>query len=340
MLRFAALFSLLSATTPISSANRIPKTIIQTSKFDSIDRLDWIEYHNSLKKANPNFELVHYDDAEARSFIAEHYGGTILEQAYDSVTPIMRADLFRLAVIYKLGGFYMDMDMLGKTSFDPIVDAIDNGEYGAVFPKEWWMNAQFYRNIFPGKEPQDPEDHWQMGQYAFAAVPEHPFVKDALEEAIVRSVNLMKQKGDNVDDIRDVDILAATGPYLITELYHTGRKEGRYTDVLHLQGDSFEPVLEHRHGGPDWHKFGEYAEHMLSHTWTKPDRRNLQTYSEYGVDDQEYGVTADDQEYGVTASSPTPEDASVEIKSGAIANSAYCLTVVAGVSSLLALVYV
>ena len=46
-------------------------------------------------------------DDEARAFIKEHYGDTILEQAYDMVTPIMRADLFRLAAIYKLGGFYM-----------------------------------------------------------------------------------------------------------------------------------------------------------------------------------------------------------------------------------------
>ena len=48
--------------------------------------------------------------------------------------------------------------------------------------------------------------HWQVGQYAFAAVPKHPFVKDILEEAIVRSIGLMKSKGE--DDIRDVDILA------------------------------------------------------------------------------------------------------------------------------------
>ena len=72
-----------------------------------IDRPDWIEYRNSLKVANPDFELVHYSDDEARAFIKEHYGDTILEQAYDMVTPIMRADLFRLAAIYKLGGFYM-----------------------------------------------------------------------------------------------------------------------------------------------------------------------------------------------------------------------------------------
>ena len=151
----------------VVDAKSIPRTIIQTSKEAKVDRPDWIEYQTSLATANPNFELVHYSDEEARAFIGEHYGGTILEDTYDIVTPIMRADIFRLAAIYKLGGFYMDMDMLGKASLDPIVNAMDQGEYQAIFPKEWWMSTGYYTSIYPGRTPEDAEDHWQMGQYAF-----------------------------------------------------------------------------------------------------------------------------------------------------------------------------
>ena len=199
--------------TPCSWADAatIPKTIIQTSK-DKELRPDWLEFQTSLRRVNPDFEFVHFDDDEALEFIEKHYGGTILETAYNMVTPIMRADLFRLAAVYKLGGFYMDMDMMGKTSLDPLVEEINGGTYQAVFPKEWWTSAEFYRNIFPGREPRDPEDHWQVGQYAFGSVPQHEFLKDALEEAIIRSINLMKSKSEK--DIRDVDILATTGPYL------------------------------------------------------------------------------------------------------------------------------
>ena len=151
----------------VADAKSIPRTIIQTSKETTVDRPDWLAYQTSLKAANPNYELVHYSDAEARAFIAEHYAGTILADAYDIVTPIMRADIFRLAAIYKLGGFYMDMDMLGKASLDPIVKAMDDDEYQAVFPKEWWMSTGYYTSIYPGRTPEDDEDHWQMGQYAF-----------------------------------------------------------------------------------------------------------------------------------------------------------------------------
>lgn len=54
---------------------------------------------------------------------------------------------------------------------------------------------------------------------------------------------------------------------MLTELYHDGRKRGKYGDVLHIAGDSSEPVLKRDHGGNDWHKFGPYCEHMLAHTW-------------------------------------------------------------------------
>ena len=157
----------LSAMSAMADAKSIPRTIIQTSKETTVDRPDWLSYQTSLKDANPNYELIHYSDAEARAFITEHYAGTILEDTYDIVTPIMRADIFRLAAIYKLGGFYMDMDMLGKQSLDPIVAAMDNDEYQAVFPKEWWMSTGYYTSIYPGRTPEDDEDHWQMGQYAF-----------------------------------------------------------------------------------------------------------------------------------------------------------------------------
>ena len=163
----AALLVVLSASAMAVDAKTIPRTIIQTSKDAIVDRSDWVEYRDSLKRVNPDFDLVHYSDDEARAFIAEHYAGTILADTYDIVTPIMRADIFRLAAIYKLGGFYMDMDVLGKSSLDPLVEAIDNEEFQAVFPKEWWISTGYYASIYPGRTPEDNEDHWQMGQYAF-----------------------------------------------------------------------------------------------------------------------------------------------------------------------------
>ena len=147
----------------------------------------------------------------------------------------------------------------------------------------------------------------------------------------------MKRKGSNVDDISDVDILATTGPYLFTDLYHTGRKEGRYTDVLHLMGDSDKPVLEHRHGGPDWHKFGKYCEHMLSHTWVKPERRDLEVYAEYGADVTPSPTPATTSK-PTTPTPPTePSGTERDISAGSsVANFAFVVSVLVGAANLLA----
>ena len=147
----------------------------------------------------------------------------------------------------------------------------------------------------------------------------------------------MKRKGSNVDDISDVDILATTGPYLFTDLYHTGRKEGQYADVLHLMGDSDKPVLEHRHGGPDWHKFGKYCEHMLSHTWVKPERRDLQVYAEYGADMTPSPTPATTSK-PTTPTPPTePSGTERDISAGSsVANFAFVVSVLVGAANLLA----
>eukprot|EP00957_Ditylum_brightwellii_P062926 4775049-Ditylum_brightwellii.AAC.1 len=56
---------------------------------------------------------------------------------------------------------------------------------------------------------------------------------------------------------------------MISEVYHEGRKAGKYGDVSHIQGDMSKPLKDGQKYGYDWHKFGPFAEHMLSHTWVK-----------------------------------------------------------------------
>ena len=118
-----------------------------------------------------------------------------------------------------------------------------------------------------------------------------------------------------------MDILSATGPYLFTELYHSGRKEGRYADVYHIAGDSDAPALESRHGGADWHKFGPYGEHMLSHTWTKPE-------------------VASERRMQVNATNATDatEAATRETSPAAFLSTSFVVSAVAGVAGLLGVV--
>merc|ERR1712018_487266 len=118
----------------------------------------------------------------------------------------MKADLFRLAAVSVLGRFYLDMDMLTRASFDPIV----NSGCGAVFPKEWWKSIDAFKDRH-FTSPTDEEEHWQVGNYAFAAVPNHPLLIDSLQEAIKRSKELIATKNENNEDITDLEVLRTTG---------------------------------------------------------------------------------------------------------------------------------
>ena len=252
---------------------QIPRNIIQTGprKADFIKKHpEWIQYQAVMKVVNRNFNHTFLDDVAGLALIDKHFNHTILPHVARNVQrPVMRADLIRLASIAVYGGFYMDLDMLARSWFEPLVAGSGDGTYTAVFPKEWWRHDSAYRERHFG-DPEDDEDHWQVGNYAFAAVPGHEFVLDALEEAMKRCMELTSL------EVTDLEILRTTGPYMLSEVYHEGRKEGRYASVLHLPGDDAKPTrdCEPFCGENDWHKFGPYAEHMLTHSWVS--ERQLQ----------------------------------------------------------------
>eukprot|EP00957_Ditylum_brightwellii_P138694 10572070-Ditylum_brightwellii.AAC.1 len=82
-------------------------------------------------------------------------------------------------------------------------------------------------------------------------------------------------RSESTSDITDFQVLHTTGPYMLSEVYHQGRKNGKYDDVHHIYGGDDVSSKPRSFGTTNWHKFGPYAEHMLSHTWVN-EQRNLQ----------------------------------------------------------------
>jgi hypothetical protein len=141
----------------------IPRLIIQTGPKDANRRdANWRLYQSSLKSLNPNFSYLYFDDDAALSFVDEHFANTDLPRIYrDAPRFVLKADLFRYAAVKILGGFYMDMDMMAKASFEPLVR--DSQNHGAVFPKEWWRSDGAYSKIYgEGRVCPDDEEHWQV----------------------------------------------------------------------------------------------------------------------------------------------------------------------------------
>ena len=262
----------LAAKAPANSASpRIPRRVFQTAR--SAADVD-TDLSRRLETTSPGFERVFFDDAAAQEYMARAYAGTRILDAYEAAPRVvMRADLFRLAVVAREGGFYFDVDVYAKRSLEPLV------AHAAVLPMEWWLSDDAFferhrRNVL------DAREHWQVGNYAFGARPDHPLLVDALDEAANRTLAAAGAPGD-------ADVLRTTGPYMLSEVYHAGRRAGRYADVVLLRGDAEPRMGRATRGGADWHKFGSFAEHLLAHTWVTDARSRLQSDETY--DDEASG---------------------------------------------------
>lgn len=113
---------------------------------------------DSWKHSNPQLEFKFMDNAECSSFILEHFGEQI-HKLYNSLPqPIMRADFWRLAVIYIHGGYYSDLDIVVKKNIESFI----NPNIDAVFMRE-------INNI---------------SNYFFGATPKHPVIKSAIDKMV------------------------------------------------------------------------------------------------------------------------------------------------------------
>ena len=135
--------------------------------------------------------------------MASAYAGTRILEAYEAAPRVvMRADLFRLAVVAREGGFSYGRNVKGTTTLPT--------RHAAVFPR-----------VRDG-------DKWRIGNYAFGAVPGHQFVVAALREASRRTLSRTVETS--------ADARAATGPAMLRDVYKAGRSRGLYGDVALLGG--------------------------------------------------------------------------------------------------------
>lgn len=135
----------------------IPNTLWQTWKTKTAPKA-LRPHQNSWWRTNPHMEYHLVDDEQAADFILEHFGPDVHFRFMTLPQPIMRADFWRIAVVYIHGGYYADLDMRSNANLKHVVrEGVD-----AVFMRE-------VNNI---------------ANYFFGAVPRHPVFKLALDYMI------------------------------------------------------------------------------------------------------------------------------------------------------------
>jgi hypothetical protein len=230
----------------VSSTSAMPKRIIQTGK-TAPDSVRVRAMVSSIRSLNPDFEYLFLDDSAVEKFINQEFPQ--YRVVFDSFRyPIQRYDFFRYLAIFKLGGFYFDLDIILALPLHSLL------EFDCVFPFERLSSSRYLRSRF-GMD-------WEIGNYAFGAAPNHPF----LEAVIENCVRCQRDKKWAEPMLRGIPplskkafyILCTTGPGLISRTLAENPGWARQIKIL-MPDDVCDPQ--------NWNCFGNYGFHLMDGSW-------------------------------------------------------------------------
>ena len=135
----------------------IPNTLWQTWKTKVVPKSVKVQA-DTWKVSNPQLQINLMDDTECSSFILEHFGESVHQLYLQLPQNIMRADFWRVAVVYIHGGYYSDLDIVCNKNLSAFINQSVDG----VFMRE-------INNI---------------SNYFFGATPKHPVLKNTLDSMI------------------------------------------------------------------------------------------------------------------------------------------------------------
>src|SRR4051812_18747662 len=87
----------------------IPKILHQTYKSHDNMRRRWLRYQKKLIALHPDWKYNFWTDEDNLKFVKSEFP-ELLDIYVGLPKNIMRADVIRYMLLYRLGGLYMDMD--------------------------------------------------------------------------------------------------------------------------------------------------------------------------------------------------------------------------------------
>lgn len=166
----------------------IPKIIHQTWKTNEVPG-KWRHFVDKVKRLNPGWDYKLWSDNDNDVFVKKEFP-EFYETFIGFPKPIMRADVIRYLIMYKIGGAYLDLDY-------EMLKPFDFADHKVVLPKN--------RSVLFG----DKKD--AIGNCIFASEPGHQFWKDVIDDL-----------QNNPPGIKDYgEVIDATGPGLLTRIYYS-----------------------------------------------------------------------------------------------------------------------
>ena len=224
----------------------IPRRIIRTGKSQNLPLLARAATA-SLKCLNPDFEYQFFDDEQVSAFIQSEfpeYRGVFESFPF----PIQKWDFFRYLAVFRLGGFYFDIDVFLATGLHELL------AHRCVFAFEELTLSRYLRRQY--------QMDWEIGNYGFGAVAGHPFL-----DAVIRNCIRAQQDRRWVEPMMqgiprlfraEFHVLNTTGPGLVSRTI--AENPDLTKDMTILFPDD---VCDER----TWHQFGNFGVHAQEGSW-------------------------------------------------------------------------
>lgn len=93
---------------PLTYINNFPKIIYRTYNEKEVCSSMFKNCHEKWLEMNPDFSIIWFSNENCDSFMKKYFKGAICD-CYNLLKPsAYKADLWRLCILYKFGGFYVD----------------------------------------------------------------------------------------------------------------------------------------------------------------------------------------------------------------------------------------
>lgn len=223
-----------------SKNEKIPRILIQTWKTTNLPE-KCKDFVADLKNLHPDYKYLFFTDDDIHNFLNKNYEEYL--KTYEKLPlKIQKIDFFRYIAVYHYGGIYLDLDMKCKKNMNSMLKS------NVVFPIDEHINK------ISGKKPRysyfhNKNQHFLVGQYAFAAEPKNKFIK-SLIDGIHKNINRIIR---NVNHNDDNYVYVTTGPDYVTKKYMEYKEK---SDVEILNNEKRQ-------------QFGDYAEHKYFGSWKK-----------------------------------------------------------------------
>jgi inositol phosphorylceramide mannosyltransferase catalytic subunit len=272
--------------------NRIPARIIQVycapaGESEELPLFAQAAVVNATS-LHPEFDYVLFGRHEMEEFLKQEFPE--LQKVMASFSqPIQRFDFFRYLAVYRLGGFYFDVDVFLAQSLKPLLNE------QCVFCFEELTISNFLRRNY-GMD-------WELANYGFGAAPENPFLGAVIKNCI-RALNepvwaqqMMQGIPRAFRGLFHAPLL--TGPGMVSRTLAENPQLAR--DVTVLFPDD---VCDER----TWHQFGNFGVHLQEGLWRSKDgyiRRRLANRWEAWARRR---LHRESRALGKTRSLPMPDD--------------------------------